>query len=160
MRLWQLSAEDDHAPVAGFPFFQATDPGIFMERGPVVELRKRYAQELLRSQQEQRCGNIHAHAGREGPIEVCEIRMGGDLTHEVGALATAVMQDRHVRNGRPILSARPSHKDMPDKGMPIVLHPWPGENEKRASFADRDRFLTVGPIIKIPTVQGGRVEGF
>jgi len=36
-----LSADNDHAPVAGLPLFKATDPGIFMERGSAVELWKR-----------------------------------------------------------------------------------------------------------------------
>ena len=92
-----------------------------MERGSAVELRKRYAQEMLRSQQEHRCGNVHAHAGREGPVEVCEIRMCGGLAHEVGVLAGAVMQDRCVREGFCIESVRPSHLDMLDKGAPDVL---------------------------------------
>ena len=38
--LFRLSADGDHAPIAGFALFQATDPGIFMERGSGVELRQ------------------------------------------------------------------------------------------------------------------------
>lgn len=131
-----------------------------MERGSTVELRKRYAQEMLRSQQEHRCGNVHAHAGREGSVEVCEIRMHGELTHEVGVLARAVMQDQCVRDRCPTWSMRPSYMDLLDKGAPDVLRPWPGENKKRASFADRNRPLAPAFIFQIPAVQKCLVEGF
>ena len=131
-----------------------------MERASAVELRKRYAKELLRSQQKHRCSNVQAHAGREGPVEVCEIRMRRDPTHEVGVLVSGVTKDRYVRGGCPIRSATPSHMDLLDKGVPGVLRPFPGENKKRASFADRNLPLAAVSIFQFPAVQEGLVEGF
>lgn len=124
-----------------------------------VELRQGSAKKPLRSQQQHRHSNVHAHAGGECPVEVAEIRMGWELIREV-VVALAVIQDQCVRDARIIRPDRFSHMDMLEKEMRRVLHLRPGENKKCAAFADRSRDLAAVAIFRIPEVQGGFVEGF
>lgn len=54
-----IPADDDPAPVAGLSLFQATDPGVFGQRGSATGLPQAHAQELFRLKQGQGDGPDH-----------------------------------------------------------------------------------------------------